>query len=156
MVQCNGEARRQRAHHQHSLHLSRCPKEICETVQCWLTDSRNNVRGYETIPCSEKPPKLHGCMKGRQECMGPSAGKDNVCIFYNEMSIYPRVSQRHTPCCSVHLRYRCIPVHPPPVAQSVFDIPLSTYALCHHPATKLNCGGGQEWIFPPQQQPVHL
>jgi hypothetical protein len=37
------------------------------------------------------------------------AGKNKVCILYNEMmSIYPRVSQMYTACHQVHLRYLCI------------------------------------------------
>jgi hypothetical protein len=49
----------------------------------------------------EEPHKLRGSIKARQECMGPRAVKDTVCIslFDEMMSIYPGVSQRYTPCC---------------------------------------------------------
>ena len=36
------------------------------------------------------------------------AGQDRVYISYNEMSIYPGVSQIYTACHSVHLRHSCI------------------------------------------------
>jgi len=72
-------------------------------------------------------------MKAQQPCMGTRAGKDRVCILYNDMmSIYPRVCQRYTSCCSVHLRYPCIFV-PPRLL----------------PPAKLN-GGGENRSFPPQ------
>ena len=49
----------------------------------------------------EEPHKLCGSMKARQECVGPGAVKDTVCIslFDEMMSIYPGVSQIYTPCC---------------------------------------------------------
>jgi len=36
------------------------------------------------------------------------AGQDRVFISYNEMSIYPGVSELYTACRWVHLRYSCI------------------------------------------------
>jgi len=102
----------------------------------------------------EEPYKLRGSMKARQECVGPRAGKDRLCISYNEMmSIYPGVSQMYTPRCLVHLRYPCISVRPPPVAQPVSVIPVSLYAPRQLPPAKLNGGGGEKWIFPPQWPP---
>ena len=49
----------------------------------------------------EEPHKLRGSIIARQECMGPRAVKDTVCIslFDEMMSIYPVVSQIYTPCC---------------------------------------------------------
>jgi len=35
------------------------------------------------------------------------AGQDRVCISYNEMSLYPGVSEIYTACRWVHLRYSC-------------------------------------------------
>jgi len=39
------------------------------------------VRRYEVVPSCEEPQKLRGSMKSRQECRGPSAGKDRLCVF---------------------------------------------------------------------------
>jgi len=49
----------------------------------------------------EEPHKLRGSMKARQECVGPRAVKNTVCIslFDEMMSIYPGVSQIYTPSC---------------------------------------------------------
>jgi len=49
----------------------------------------------------EEPHKFHGSMTVRQECLGPRAVKDTVCIwlFDEMMSIYPGVSQIYTPFC---------------------------------------------------------
>jgi len=35
------------------------------------------------------------------------------------MSIYPGVSRIYTPCCSVHLRFPCISIHPPSLLNNV-------------------------------------
>jgi hypothetical protein len=50
----------------------------------------------------EKLDKLRRSMKARQECMGPRAVKDTVCIslFDEMMSIYLGVSQIYTPGCN--------------------------------------------------------
>ena len=49
----------------------------------------------------QEPQKLSGSMKARQQCVGPGAVKDTVCIslFEEMMSIYPGVSEICTPCC---------------------------------------------------------
>jgi hypothetical protein len=49
----------------------------------------------------EEPHKMRGSMTPRQECVGPRAVKDTVCIslFDEMMSIYPGVSQIYTLCC---------------------------------------------------------
>jgi len=49
----------------------------------------------------EEPHTLCGSMKARQECVGPRAVNDTVCIslFDEMMSIYPGVSQIYTSCC---------------------------------------------------------
>jgi len=39
------------------------------------------VRGYEGVHGREEQHKLRGSMKARQECVGPSAGKDRLCVF---------------------------------------------------------------------------
>jgi len=112
------------------LHLSRHPMGIRGKEQFWLKD----VIG---LPGREEPHKLRGSMKARQECMGPRAGKDGVCISYHEMmSIYPGVSQIYTPRCSIRLRY-----------------PVSLYAPRRLPPAKLNGGGGEKRMFPPQPPP---
>jgi len=119
------------------------------------------VSGSEGVPSREEPHKLCGSMKALQECMGPRAGKDRLCISYNEMFIYPGVSQIYTPCCSVHLRYRCISViavspyaPPPPIAQSVSGIAVSLNAPHRLPLANLyGGGGGEKRIFPPQWPP---
>jgi len=54
----------------------------------------------------EEPHKLRGSIKARQECVGPRAVKDTVCIllFDEMMSIYPGVSQIYTPCCDSEMK----------------------------------------------------
>jgi len=48
---------------------------------------------------TNKPHKLHGSMKARQESVRPRAWNDRVGIYYNEMmSIYPGVCQTDTLC----------------------------------------------------------
>jgi len=81
-------------------HLMWHPKGIREKDRFWLKEYRKRVRGYEGIPGHDELHKLRGSMNAWQECMGPRAGKDRVCISYNEMmSIYPGVCQIYTPCC---------------------------------------------------------
>jgi len=62
-------------------HLSRHPRGIRETERYWLEEHRKRVRGNDRLPGRDEPPKLRGYMEARQECMGPRAGKDRVCIF---------------------------------------------------------------------------
>jgi len=107
------------------------------------------VRTYERVPGCAEPDKLLGYMKVRPECVGPRAGKDKLCILYNEMmSIYPRVSQIYTPCCSVHYDHLSISVCL--FAQSVSIVPVSPYAPCRLPPAKQNGSGGGKLIFQPQ------
>jgi len=49
----------------------------------------------------DEPHKLRGLIKARQECVGPRAVKETVCIslFDEMMSINPGVSQLYTPYC---------------------------------------------------------
>jgi len=72
--------------------------------------------------------------------MGPRAANDGECIWYAEViSIYPRVSQIYTLCCSVHLQYLCIPVQAPPsmmlnLSPSFFNLrnPPASYPLSNY------------------------
>jgi len=64
-----------------TVELSRHPKRICGKERYWLKEGRKRVRGYEGIPGREEPHKLHESIKARQECVGPRAGKDRVCIL---------------------------------------------------------------------------
>jgi hypothetical protein len=74
-------------------------KGILEIERFRLEEHRKRVKGYERIPGHDKPHKLRGSMNARQECVRPRAGKDRLCISYNEMmSIYPGVFQIYTPC----------------------------------------------------------
>jgi len=85
-------------------HLVWHPKVILQKERFCLGERRKRVRGYEGIPGHDEPHKLCGSMKAPQECVKPRAGKDWVCILYNEMmSIYPGVYQIYTPCRLVHL-----------------------------------------------------
>jgi len=85
-------------------HLVWHPEVILQKERFCLGERRKRVRGYEGIPGHDEPHKLRGSMKAPQECVKPRAGKDWVCILYNEMmSIYPGVYQIYTPCRLVHL-----------------------------------------------------
>ena len=80
-------------------HVAWHPKGIFEKELFWLEEHRNRVRHYERMPGHHEPHTLCGSKKALQECMRLRAGKDRVCISYNEMiSIYPRVSQIYTSC----------------------------------------------------------
>jgi len=93
------------------LHLWQHLKGIHEKQQFKLEDYMKRVSRCDRVLSHDKPQTLCGSVKAWQECMVPSAGKDRVCISYNEiMSIYPWVSQIYTPHCSVHLWYPCISV----------------------------------------------
>ena len=91
-------------------HVAWHPKGIREKERFWLEVRRERVTGCEWLPSHDEPHKLHGSMKDRQECMRPRAGKDRVCISYNEMSIYSGVFQINTSCHWVHHRYLCVSV----------------------------------------------
>jgi len=65
--------------------LPRHPKGIRQNEQFWFEEGGKRVREYEGIPGCEEPHKLRGSMKARQECMPPRAGKDRLCISFNEM-----------------------------------------------------------------------
>ena len=39
------------------------------------------MTGYEGLPGREEQHKLRGSMKARQECGGPSAGKERLGVF---------------------------------------------------------------------------
>ena len=127
--------------------LSWHAKWICDKERFWLKERRKRVRAYEGVPLlwgttqfawihegservCEEPHRLHGSMKGRQECVGPRAGKDRMCISYNAMmSIYsPLLSP--TP---VSL-YLGMPPHPSAHgAQSVSIFP--SISVCPPPAS---------------------
>jgi hypothetical protein len=79
-------------------HLAWHPKGIREKERFWFEERRMRVRGCGWIPSHDEPHKLRGSMKARQGCMRPRAGKDRVCISYNEMSIYSEVFQIYTSC----------------------------------------------------------
>ena len=74
-------------------HLVWHPKGIRVKEQFCLKEHRKRVSGYEGIPGYDELQKLHGSLNAWQEYMRRRAGKDRVCISYNEMmSIYPGVS----------------------------------------------------------------
>jgi len=102
----NGGARRKTAHHQHSA----APRTVSEW-NSWekAALARGPYEEGERIWRDTRPwwtTQIAWINEARQECMRLKAGKDRVCISYNEMmSIYPRVSQIYTACRWVHLRY---------------------------------------------------
>jgi len=64
-------------------------KGIGTKEQFWHEKHRKMVREYEGVLSCEEPHKLCGSMKAGQKCVGQRAGKDRLCISYNEMiSIY--------------------------------------------------------------------
>jgi len=66
---------------------------------------------YERLARVREDPQIAWIYEARQECMRRRAGKDRVCISYNEMmSIYLGVSQIYTACRWVHLHYPSISV----------------------------------------------
>jgi len=73
------------------------------------------VRGYEGVPGPEQPHKLHGSMNARQERVGPSAGRDSLCVFrIMRWCLYTPVYLPNPPTHhSMHFRYPCIAVCPP-------------------------------------------
>jgi len=89
-------------------------------------------------------------MKVQQEYMGPRAVKDRLCILYNEMSLYPEVSQLYTPCCWDHLCYSSISVCPhqlPPATGTGssgwdMDFPATTPSKCICTLSQLLSPGG--------------
>jgi len=76
----NNEARRQRAHNQHSAPLSWHPNGIHEKGQFWLAEGRNWVRRNDTA-WRWRSTQLHGSTKFWTEWVRPKVGKDRVCIF---------------------------------------------------------------------------
>jgi hypothetical protein len=119
------------------LHLSRYPKGIREKERFWLEERRKRVRGYDKQPGREEPHKLRGYMKTRQECVGPRAGKDRVCIsLYGKMMyIYLGVSR----------------IYILPVAQCTPVIHVSLLTFPRPPASPANVSsGGEKRILPPQ------
>jgi hypothetical protein len=80
-------------------HLAWHPKGIPEKEQFCLKPCMKRVSGYATIPGHDELHKLHESMNARQEYMRHRAGKDRVCISYNEMmSIHAGVFQIYTSC----------------------------------------------------------
>jgi hypothetical protein len=58
-------------------------------TELYFADGSKRVRGYEGVHGHEQPHKLSWSMKAQQECIGPTAGIDRLCILYHEMiSIY--------------------------------------------------------------------
>jgi len=62
----------------------------------------------------------------------------------------PRVPQIYTLRGSVHLRDRCISIHPPLPIPSPRSLCRQTPAIGQSSA-KMKGGGSQKWIFPPQR-----
>jgi hypothetical protein len=63
-------------------------------VWTWIYENLARVRGNQEL--------------GKIECV--------ISLYDEMMSIYPKVFQTYTPRRSVHLRYRCISVRPPPAS----------------------------------------
>jgi len=75
------------------------PKGIREKDMFCLKECRKWVSGYERIPCYNELHKLHGYINAWQEYMRQRAGRDRVCISYNEMmSIHPGIFEIYTSC----------------------------------------------------------
>jgi len=92
-------------------HLAWFAKRLPERERIQFKHHRKRMRRYEGIPGHDEPHMSRGSTKARQECMRPLAGKDRMCIWYNEMkSIYPGVFQIYTACRWVHLHFSCISV----------------------------------------------
>jgi len=159
-------------------HLAWYLKGIRDKERLLLEERRKRVRGYEGIPGHDEPHKWHGSMNAWQQCVKnhtncvdqrklgnsawrPRAGKDRVCISYNDMmSIYPGVSQIYTRCHSVRLRYPgiSVPILPPPPCQTEWwwwetDFSVTTASKCISKFSQLESPGAIPITLEYRRQP---
>jgi len=105
----------------------------------WLEDMEGNsavmnyshwVDLWRLTRVHEEPHKLHGFTKARQDCMGPRAGNDILCISHNEMmSMYPGVYLIYSLCYWVHRRSSSVSIR----LHSVSIIPVSLFVPTSFP-----------------------
>jgi len=91
--------------HRTSHHL----KWFFQKVRFWLEERNIGVRRYDTT-LAWGSTQLRGSPKSWKERVRSKDGKDRVCISYNAISFYSRVSQIYTSCLWVHLHYPCISI----------------------------------------------
>ena len=64
-----------------TVELVQLPKEICQEEKFWREECRKKVCRDGRVPGDEEPHLVCESMNARQECLGPRAGKDRLCII---------------------------------------------------------------------------
>jgi len=120
-----------------------------------MMNHRNCMEHCWLARVQQEPHKLCGSMKARQQCPGPWAGKDTVCISYNEMlSINLGAFLIYTSCSWGHLRYFCISIHSPSPRCSVHVSHHFSPVISHqHLQAIAKCSGHEHQMFTQQRPP---
>jgi len=140
------------------------PTGICEKKQFSLEESGKRVRRQNTTRLwgstqlggfTQSPGQCEFKQKlGKIECVNRCMiGWDGMRWYetrWDERLIYAGVSPTYTPHWSTHLGYPCISIRLPSSRPSSLSLCLQTPADAQF-STNLSGGGGEKWIFPPQQ-----